>query len=123
MVASALVFQFVPQDSDVLELERVPPYYDKLNSWLGQILQRDIDNVDIELCEMEQYGIAIRICPIESAECPPMSDDIENVIDCLDQQIVSEKNCLLLLSFFTGFKYFVLLRKFYWQLFNTRKRL
>lgn len=36
-VASALVFQFVPADRDPQTTERVPPYYDKLNSWLGQI--------------------------------------------------------------------------------------
>ncbi|XP_011503560.1 PREDICTED: pyridoxal-dependent decarboxylase domain-containing protein 1 isoform X2 [Ceratosolen solmsi marchali] len=87
VVATALVFQFVPPDIDLQELQRVPPYYDKLNSWLGQILQRDIENVGIELCEIEQYGIAIRICPLESVENPPNSDDIDNVVACLEQQI------------------------------------
>ncbi|XP_001604406.2 putative pyridoxal-dependent decarboxylase domain-containing protein 2 isoform X2 [Nasonia vitripennis] len=87
VVASALVFQFVPPEADMQELQRVPPYYDKLNSWLGQILQRDIENVEIELCEIEQYGIAIRICPLESPECPPNSDDVDNVVACLEQQI------------------------------------
>ena len=67
----------------------MPPYYDKLNSWLGQILQRDIENVDIELCELDQYGIAIRVCPLESPNQPPNSDDIDNVVACLEQQIVS----------------------------------
>ena len=87
VVASALVFQFVPPDRDSESVERVPSYYDKLNSWLGQILQRDIDNVQIELCEIEQHGVAIRICPIESPEKPPSSEDIDNLVACLEQQI------------------------------------
>ncbi|XP_033183267.1 putative pyridoxal-dependent decarboxylase domain-containing protein 2 isoform X1 [Bombus vancouverensis nearcticus] len=86
-VASALVFQFVPADRDPQTTERVPPYYDKLNSWLGQILQRDIENVQIELCEIEHHGIAIRICPLENPDQPPTTEDIDNVIACLEQQI------------------------------------
>ncbi|XP_017887955.1 putative pyridoxal-dependent decarboxylase domain-containing protein 2 [Ceratina calcarata] len=86
-VASALVFQFVPADRDPQATERVPPYYDKLNSWLGQILQRDIENVQIELCEIEHHGIAIRICPLENPEPPPSTEDIDNVVACLEQQI------------------------------------
>ncbi|XP_058804435.1 putative pyridoxal-dependent decarboxylase domain-containing protein 2 isoform X2 [Phymastichus coffea] len=87
VVASALVFQFVPPEAENQEIQRVPPYFDKLNSWLGQILQRDIENVDIELCEIEQYGVAIRICPLESPECPPNTEDLDNVVACLEQQI------------------------------------
>ncbi|XP_053971794.1 pyridoxal-dependent decarboxylase domain-containing protein 1 [Hylaeus anthracinus] len=86
-VASALVFQFLPADRDAQAMERVPPYYDKLNSWLGQILQRDIENVQIELCEIEHHGVAIRICPLENSESPPTTEDIDNVVACLEQQI------------------------------------
>lgn len=88
VVASALVFQFVPAHKDLQTTERVLPYYDKLNSWLGQILQRDIDNVQIELCDIEQCGVAIRICPLENPDQPPMTEDIDNVVTCLEQQIV-----------------------------------
>lgn len=87
IVASALVFQFVPADRDPQATERVPPYYDTLNSWLGQILQRDITNVQIELCELENHGVAIRICPLECPDPTPTSEDIDNVVACLEQQI------------------------------------
>ncbi|XP_014230081.1 putative pyridoxal-dependent decarboxylase domain-containing protein 2 [Trichogramma pretiosum] len=83
-VTSALVFQFVPPN---IEDQRIPPYYDKLNSWLGQILERHVENIELEFCELEQYGIAIRISPLESTESPPSSDDIDDVIACLEQQI------------------------------------
>lgn len=88
IVASSLVFQFIPADRDPQATDRVPPYYDKLNSWLGQTLPRDVENVQIELCEIEQHGVAIRICPIEYADKPPTSEDIDNVVACLEQQIV-----------------------------------
>lgn len=88
IVASAIVFQFAPADRDSQSTERIPPYYDKLNSWLGQILQRDISNVQIELCEIEQHGVAIRMCPLENPERPPSDEDIENVVACLEQQVV-----------------------------------
>lgn len=88
VVANALVFQFVPPDKSLQPTERVLPYYDKLNSWLGQILQRDIDNMHIELCDIEQCGVAIRICPLESLNQPPTTEDVDNLTICLEQQIV-----------------------------------
>lgn len=88
VVANALVFQFVSSNRDLQITDRVLPYYDKLNSWLGQILQRDIDNIQIELCDIEQCGIAIRICPLENPDQPPTSEDIDNLVTFLEQQIV-----------------------------------
>lgn len=88
IVASAIVFQFIPPDKSLQAVERVLPYYDKLNSWLGQILQRDIDNMQIELCDIEQCGVAIRICPLENPNQPPTIEDVDNLIICLEQQIV-----------------------------------
>ncbi|KYQ52175.1 Pyridoxal-dependent decarboxylase domain-containing protein 1 [Trachymyrmex zeteki] len=87
VVANALVFQFVSSNRDLQITDRVLPYYDKLNSWLGQILQRDIDNIQIELCDIEQCGIAIRICPLENPDQPPTSEDIDNLVTFLEQQI------------------------------------
>ncbi|XP_045535518.1 pyridoxal-dependent decarboxylase domain-containing protein 1 [Papilio machaon] len=61
--ASACVaFQFAP---GVGGTEKPPPYYDKLNSWLGQVLQREADMITIEVCESECYGIVLRYCPLE----------------------------------------------------------
>lgn len=87
VVANALVFQFVSTNKNLQATDRVLPYYDKLNSWLGQILQRDIDNILIDLCDIEQYGVAIRICPLENPDQPPTTEDIDNLVTCLEQQI------------------------------------
>ncbi|XP_038212154.1 pyridoxal-dependent decarboxylase domain-containing protein 1 [Zerene cesonia] len=61
--ASACVaFQFAPPG-----VEKPPPYYDKLNSWLGQVLQREADMIHIEVCETEAYGVVLRYCPLEGS--------------------------------------------------------
>lgn len=82
VVASAVVFQFVPEGCQ----QRVAPYYDKLNSWLGQILQRDASQVPVELCELEQSGVVLRYCPLE-ALIIPSSADLDSFIVCLEQQL------------------------------------
>ncbi|XP_053607342.1 pyridoxal-dependent decarboxylase domain-containing protein 1 [Plodia interpunctella] len=62
--ASACVaFQFAPPGT-----EKPPPYYDKLNSWLGQVLQREADMISIEVCETEAHGVVLRYCPLEGAQ-------------------------------------------------------
>ncbi|XP_053678081.1 pyridoxal-dependent decarboxylase domain-containing protein 1 [Anopheles nili] len=38
-------------------------YYERLNSWLGQILLRDCSPLSLEMIEHEQHGICIRYCP------------------------------------------------------------
>jgi hypothetical protein len=35
---------------------RVPPYTDNLNSWLGQILQRDAPQIMVEIVDVETTG-------------------------------------------------------------------
>ncbi|CAH2037132.1 unnamed protein product, partial [Iphiclides podalirius] len=61
--ASACVaFQFAPPG-----VEKPPPYYDKLNSWFGQVLQREVDMANIEVCETEGYGVVLRYCPLEGS--------------------------------------------------------
>ncbi|KAK6623817.1 hypothetical protein RUM44_010673 [Polyplax serrata] len=85
---STVVFQFVPvsQNSETTYKSQVPQYYNKLNSWLGQILQRDTPQVNVEICELEQAGLVLRICPLE-ATIPISNGDIEIFINCLEQQL------------------------------------
>ncbi|KAG8326835.1 Pyridoxal-dependent decarboxylase domain-containing protein 1 [Homalodisca vitripennis] len=82
VVASAVVFQFVPEGCQ----DRVAPYYDKLNSWLGQILQRDAPQVPVELCELEHSGVVLRYCPLEAVSIPTPADT-DTFVNCLDQQL------------------------------------
>ncbi|XP_033610870.1 pyridoxal-dependent decarboxylase domain-containing protein 1 isoform X2 [Cryptotermes secundus] len=87
VVACTVVFQFVPEGSDDGG-GRVPSYYDKLNSWLGQILQRDSPQVPLEICELESNGVVLRYCPLEmGGDKIPSTEDIEVFIVCLEQQL------------------------------------
>lgn len=85
-----MVFQFTPEVAEGEVLNRVPPYYDKLNSWLGQILQLDAPQVPIDICDLENIGVVLRFCPFENtANCQqPTTEEIEAFVQCLEQQLV-----------------------------------
>lgn len=64
-------------------------YFDKLNSWLGQNLQRDCSDVELEIVDHQIYGTCIRFCPLELGlgDTPPSLEMLENVASCLEAQI------------------------------------
>lgn len=64
-------------------------YFDKLNSWLGQNLQRDCIDISLEIREHPIHGTCIRFCPFEAglADTVPSLEQLENLEDCLDAQI------------------------------------
>lgn len=67
----------------------MPSYYDKLNSWLGQILQLDAAQVPIDICELENVGVVLRFCPFENLTGQqPSVEEIQSFIQCLEQQLV-----------------------------------
>lgn len=63
-------------------------YFDRLNSWLGQILQRDCPSIALEIVEHKLYGTCIRYCPLELSmgEQIPNIENLENFAACFDQQ-------------------------------------
>lgn len=87
--ASCVVFQFIPEVKENEVLTKVPHYYDKLNSWLGQILQLDAPQVNIDICDLENVGVVLRYCPFENTTPnQPSLEDIQTFIQCLEQQLV-----------------------------------
>lgn len=64
-------------------------YFDKLNSWLGQNLQRDCSDVELEIVDHQIYGTCIRFCPLELGlgDSAPTLEMLENVASCLEAQI------------------------------------
>ncbi|EDX16384.1 GD24887 [Drosophila simulans] len=64
-------------------------YFDRLNSWLGQILQRDCPNFDFEVIEHPTHGSCIRYCPLELGlgEQPPSSENLESFAQSLDAHV------------------------------------
>ncbi|XP_027840497.2 pyridoxal-dependent decarboxylase domain-containing protein 1 [Aphis gossypii] len=82
-LSSCLVIQFVPKDCN----QRVSPYYDKLNSWLGQVLEREIPEAPLELCEIESLGVVVTFSPFTVLNSLVTEDDWETFSICLDQHI------------------------------------
>lgn len=64
-------------------------YFDKLNSWLGQNLQRECPDISLEIREHPIHGTCIRFCPFELnlAETVPSIEQLEMLEDCLENQI------------------------------------
>ncbi|KAF7266560.1 hypothetical protein GWI33_020068 [Rhynchophorus ferrugineus] len=87
--ACCVVFQFTPEVKEDEVLTKVPPYYDKLNSWLGQILQIDVPQIPIDICELENVGVVLRFCPFENISgTQPSLEEFKTFIQCLEQQLV-----------------------------------
>lgn len=64
-------------------------YFDKLNSWLGQNLQRDCPDIDLEIVDHQLHGTCIRFCPLELGlgDTVPAIDQIEQIVGNLEAQI------------------------------------
>ncbi|XP_037073747.1 pyridoxal-dependent decarboxylase domain-containing protein 1-like [Pollicipes pollicipes] len=62
-------------------------YLDNLNSWLGQIMQRDLPEVPIQLLDVAGSGFCLRFSPL-TEPCRPLEDDVlDEWAECLGQQI------------------------------------
>lgn len=64
-VSPALAFQYVSNNPPDPNL-RVPAYFNNLNSWLGQTMQRDCPQIPLEIVDVETTGYVLRLCPFES---------------------------------------------------------
>ena len=79
-VSPALAFQYISDTPPSLDT-RVPAYTDNLNSWLGQILQRDVPHIPVEIVDVETTGYVLRLCPFEDVTMVGLSsDDVESFL-------------------------------------------
>lgn len=64
-------------------------YFDKLNAWLGQNIQRDCPDFAIEIRDHPIHGTCIRFCPFELglADSVPSLEDLEMLDESLEVQI------------------------------------
>ena len=75
-VSPALAFQYIspkpPSDlnvgkaKDLAALGRIPPYFNNLNSWLGQTMQRDCPQVFYGLLNKDVSRLGYIISPTEA---------------------------------------------------------
>jgi len=85
-VSPALAFQYVSDSPPDLS-DRVPPYTDNLNSWLGQILQRDAPHIPVEIVDVETTGYVLRLCPFEDVAMVGLAaEDVESFLQCVDEK-------------------------------------
>jgi len=85
-VSPAIAFQYVSETPPDLT-QRVPPYTDNLNSWLGQILQRDAAHIPVEIVDVETTGYVLRICPFEDVGMVGLAkDEVDNFLQVLQEK-------------------------------------
>jgi len=85
-VSPALAFQYVSDLPPDLS-NRVPAYTDNLNSWLGQILQRDAGHIPVEIVDVETTGYVLRICPFEDVSMVGLqAEDVESFLQCVEEK-------------------------------------
>ncbi|XP_059617219.1 pyridoxal-dependent decarboxylase domain-containing protein 1 [Phlebotomus argentipes] len=93
---SVVVFQFHQKSPETdtetaVQGEHVEKsrYLDRMNEWLGEIIQRDCPGVDLEIIDHAVYGTAIRFCPFEMSlgEAVPTIEYLEHFAACLDLQV------------------------------------
>ncbi|GAB0087265.1 pyridoxal-dependent decarboxylase domain-containing protein 1 [Sergentomyia squamirostris] len=94
IAVSVVVFQFHQRSENQEEVAIEPPiersrYLDRMNEWLGEIIQRDCPGVDLEIIDHAVYGTAIRFCPFEMSlgEAVPTIEYLEHFAACLDLQV------------------------------------
>jgi len=56
---------------------------------LGQVLEREIPEAPLELCEIETLGVVVTFSPFTVLNSLVTEDDWETFSICLDQHIVS----------------------------------
>ncbi|TRY79717.1 hypothetical protein TCAL_01984 [Tigriopus californicus] len=106
-VNPALAFQYVsdtPPDSNT----RVPVYFNNLNSWLGQTMQRDCGQIPLEIVDVETTGYVLRLCPFESLSFSGVSlnqddlngfiESVQNQSDILNATVVQRQKFMKLIS-------------------------
>lgn len=87
------MFQFdaslVLQTGTAVQDTKPHAHPDRMNVWLGEILQRDCPGVDLEIVEHEQYGTIIRFCPFELAMggMAPGGEQLQQFAECLLAQV------------------------------------
>ncbi|GFS50973.1 pyridoxal-dependent decarboxylase domain-containing protein 1 [Trichonephila inaurata madagascariensis] len=84
-----IVFQYIAKaDRDQETTERNPPYYDNLNSWLVQLMARQVPTIKTEILDLTNFGVCLRLCPLENANIlGSTKKDVEQYFVCLQEQI------------------------------------
>lgn len=92
-VSGSVVFQYVEEISGgsgggVAIPGKNSDYYDNLNSWLGQVVRRDVGTIPLELVQLETAGLVLRWSPLEGPDTHHITlADLDHLIDSLHHQL------------------------------------
>ncbi|RXG53148.1 Pyridoxal-dependent decarboxylase domain-containing protein 1 [Armadillidium vulgare] len=85
IACGTIVFQYVEDQTNPVKNSE---YYDSLNSWLGQVVRRDVGSIPLELIPMESTGLVLRWSPLEGPQTQQISSEhIERFVHSLRHQI------------------------------------
>lgn len=84
-VSGSVVFQYV---DEVNAGGKNSEYYDNLNSWLGQVVRRDVGTIPLELVQLETAGLVLRWSPMEGPDTHHITmADVDHLIHSLHHQL------------------------------------
>ncbi|XP_063884036.1 pyridoxal-dependent decarboxylase domain-containing protein 1-like [Scylla paramamosain] len=92
-VSGSVVFQYIEEASSNSGGGRAistknSEYYDNLNSWLGQVVRRDVGTIPLELVQLETAGLVLRWSPLEGPDTYHITlADVDHLIDSLHHQL------------------------------------
>ncbi|KAK8728422.1 hypothetical protein OTU49_009288 [Cherax quadricarinatus] len=84
-VSGSVVFQYVDEANNG---GKNTEYYDNLNSWLGQVVRRDVGTIPLELVQLETAGLVLRWSPMEGPDTHHITlADVDHLIHSLHHQL------------------------------------
>ncbi|KAG7171412.1 Pyridoxal-dependent decarboxylase domain-containing protein 1-like [Homarus americanus] len=84
-VSGSVVFQYVEESNSG---GKNSEYYDNLNSWLGQVVRRDVGTIPLELVQLETAGLVLRWSPMEGPDTHHITlADVDHLIHSLHHQL------------------------------------
>lgn len=83
------VQNFLGEDATATDIDINAVYFEKLNTWLGQILQRDCPYLDLEIVDHPLHGICISYCPLDlnAGKSIPTDDQLIHFADMIEMQV------------------------------------
>ncbi|KAK3868469.1 hypothetical protein Pcinc_026141 [Petrolisthes cinctipes] len=84
-VSGSVVFQYVEEGNTGTKNSE---YYDNLNSWLGQVVRRDVGSVGLELVQLESAGLVLRWSSLEAPDTHHLTrTHLDHLINSLHHQL------------------------------------
>jgi len=85
-LSPVVVFQYRPKCKESEEFSSSPNLLDDLNLWLVQVLERNCEDIHLDIIDIDESGYALRFSPIDF-KCFPSAETMDRFLECFDQQL------------------------------------